>query len=124
MLRIQRRKPTAASEPLTPDEHRFARGTRSLADLVAPAAVEIARDHLRLEYQYARVLALTGYPRTVGPGWLAPLIEFDYPIELSLHLHPLETASVVRLLGHKLVQLQSSRLVDMHGGRLADPERE
>ena len=124
MLRVQRRTSPAAVEPLSPDERRFARGTRSLADLVAPAAVEIARDHLRLEYQYARVLAVTGYPRTVSPGWLAPLIEFEHPIEISLHIHPLETASVVKLLGHKLVQLQSSRLVDLRGGRLADPERE
>ncbi|HYW87739.1 MAG TPA: DUF87 domain-containing protein, partial [Chloroflexota bacterium] len=124
MLRVQRRTSPAAVEPLSPDELRFARGARSLADLVAPAAVEIARDHLRLEYQYARVLAVTGYPRTVGPGWLAPLIEFEHPIEISLHIHPLETASVVKLLGHKLVQLQSSRLVDLRGGRLADPERE
>src|SRR6266540_2791255 len=93
MLRIQRRKPAATIEPLSPDERRFARGTRSLADLVAPAAVEIARDHVRLEYQYARVLAVTGYPRSVGPGWLAPLIEFEHPIELSIHIHPLETAS-------------------------------
>ncbi len=124
MLRIQRRKPAATIEPLSPDERRFARGTRSLADLVAPAAVEIARDHVRLEYQYARVLAVTGYPRSVGPGWLAPLIEFEHPIELSIHIHPLETASVVKLLSHKLVQLQSSRLVDLRGGRLADPERE
>jgi conjugal transfer ATP-binding protein TraC len=124
VLRVQRRTSAVAVEPLSPDERRFARGTRSLADLVAPAAVEIARDHLRLEYQYARVLAVTGYPRTVGPGWLAPLIEFEQPIEISLHIHPLETASVVKLLGHKLVQLQSSRLVDLRGGRLADPERE
>ena len=28
------------------------------------------------------------------------------------------------MLGHKLVQLQSSRLVDVRSGRLADPERE
>ncbi len=124
MLRLQRRRPTASVEPLSVEERRFALGTRSLADLVAPAAIEVARDHLRLEYQYARVLAVIGYPRTVGPGWLSPLIEFDHPIELSLHIHPLETASVVKLLGHKLVQLQSSRLVDVRSGRLADPERE
>ena len=31
---------------------------------------------------------------------------------------------MVKLLSHKLVQLQSSRLVDVRGGRLADPERE
>jgi type IV secretory pathway VirB4 component len=124
MLRLQRRRPASSVEPLSLEERRFALGTRSLADLVAPAAVEVARDHLRLEYQYARVLAVIGYPRTVAPGWLTPLIEFEYPIEMSLHIHPLETASVVKLLGHKLVQLQSSRLVDLRGGRLADPERE
>lgn len=124
MLRFQRRRRAATVEPLSNEERRFARGTRSLADLLAPAAVEVARDHLRLEYQYARVLAVTGYPRTVGPGWLSPLIEFEHPIEISVHIHPLETAAVVKLLGHKLVQLQSSRLVDLRGGRLADPERE
>jgi conjugal transfer ATP-binding protein TraC len=123
MLRLQRRKSTAP-EPLSDEERRFARGTRSLADLVAPAAVEVARDHVRLEYHYARVMAVVGYPRTVGPGWLAPLIEFEHPIEVSLHIHPLETSTVVKLLGHKLVQLQSSRLVDLRSGRLADPERE
>jgi hypothetical protein len=70
------------------------------------------------------VLVVVGYPRSVAPGWLTPLIEFEHPIEVSFHVYPLDTASVVKLLGHKLVQLQSSRLVDMRGGRLADPERE
>src|ERR671930_2177513 len=95
-----RRRPPPGRRPLGPDAQRFALGTRSLADLVAPAAVEIARDHVRLEYQYARVLAVTGYPRTVSPGWLAPLMEFEHPIEISLHVHPLETAAVVKLLSH------------------------
>jgi conjugal transfer ATP-binding protein TraC len=124
MLRLRRRRPSPSIEPLSEAERRFALGTRSLADLVAPAAVQVARDYLRLEYQYARVLAVVGYPRTVAAGWLSPLIEFEHPIELSVHIHPLETASVVKLLGHKLVQLQSSRLVDLRSGRLADPERE
>src|SRR5204862_136776 len=91
---------------------------------LAPAAVEVARNHVHLEYHYARVLIVVGYPRTVAAGWLTPLLEFQHPIEVSLHVHPLETASIVKLLGHKLVQLQSSRLVEVRGGRLADPERE
>jgi len=124
MLRLQRRRSSTSIQPLSNQERRFALGTRSLADLLAPAAVEVTRDHLRLEYQYARVLVVVGYPRTVVPGWLTPLLEFEYPIEVSFHIHPLETASVVKLLSHKLVQLQSSRLVDVRSGRLADPERE
>lgn len=125
LIQLRRRKSErAVVEPLNSDERRFARGTRTIADLLAPAAVEIARDHVRLEYGYARVLAVVGYPRTVAPGWLSPLLEFEHPLEISFHIHPLDTASVVKLLGHKLVQLQSSRLVDVRSGKLADPERE
>src|SRR5919199_3291683 len=110
--------------PLSSEEQRFARGGRTLADLVAPGAVEVARDHLRLDAQYARVLAVTGYPRTVGPGWLAPLVQSDLPIEVSLHIHPLDSAEMVRSLSFKLVQLQSSRLAQLREERIADPERE
>lgn len=124
LIQLRRRKSQRAVEPLNRDERRFVRGTRTIADLLAPAAVEIARDHVRLEYGYARVLAVVGYPRTVSPGWLSPLLEFEHALEISFHIHPLETASVVKLLGHKLVQLQSSRLVDVRSGKLADPERE
>src|SRR5581483_10574040 len=118
------RRAPAERRPLGPDAQRFVLGTRSLADLVAPAAVEIARDHVRLEHQYARALAVTGFPRTVSPGWLAPLIDFEVPLEISLHLYPLETGEMVRTLTHKLVQLHSSRLFEARGGRLADPERD
>jgi len=68
---------------------------------VLEPAVEVARDHVRLEYQYARVLVIVGYPRSVTPGWLTPLLEFEHPIEISLHIHPLETAAIVKLLGDR-----------------------
>jgi len=119
-----RRRARQAVPALSPDEQRFARGGRTLADLVAPAAVEVARDHLRLDAHYARVLAVTGYPRTVGFGWLAPLVQSDLPLEVSLHIYPLDSAEMVRALSFKLVQLQSSRLAQLRAERIADPERE
>jgi conjugal transfer ATP-binding protein TraC len=106
------------------DEHLLELGTRSLADLVAPAGCEVRADHLRLDGQYARVLAVTAYPRTVAAGWLEALVDGDLPVELSLHVRPLSSADVIRGLGHQLVQLQASRLLDAREGRLADPERE
>jgi hypothetical protein len=38
---------------------------RTLADRLAPAVVEVAPDHVRLERTYARVLAVTDFPRQV-----------------------------------------------------------
>ncbi len=86
--------------------------------------MEIARDHVRVDRHYLRTLAVTAYPRTVAPGWLAPLLYAPDPLELSLHLQPLASGEMVKALSHKLVQLHSSRLLDARGGRLADPERE
>src|SRR5258708_25074370 len=105
-LRLQKRKTAPSSQPLSSEERRFARGTRTLADLLAPAAVEVARNHVRLEYQYARVLVVVGYPRTVAAGWLTPLLEFQHPLEISVHVPPLENASIGTPLGHQPVPLQ------------------
>jgi hypothetical protein len=72
--------------PLSADERIFALGTRTLADLIAPAGAEVRRDHVQLDAEYVRVLVVTGYPRTVAAGWLAPLVEeLDLPLELSMH---------------------------------------
>jgi hypothetical protein len=111
-------------ESLDATAARLNAGAPTLADLIAPAAVEVARDALRIGASWARVLAITGYPRTVSPGWLDTLIGLDEPFDLSLHIHPLASGPMVRTLTRRLVQLHSSRLLDQRRGRLADPERE
>jgi hypothetical protein len=110
---------------LSVDERMFALGTRTLADLIAPAGVEVRRDHLQLDAQYVRALAVTGYPRTVAAGWLAPLVdELDLPLELSLHVRPLASGDMVRALGLQIAKLESSRRVDVLAQRITDPERD
>jgi hypothetical protein len=110
---------------LSAHERLFALGTRTLADLIAPAGVEVRRDHLQLDAHYARVLAVTGYPRTVTAGWLAPLVEeLDMPLELSQHIRPLASADMVHSLGVQIARLESSRRVDVLAQRIADPERD
>jgi hypothetical protein len=105
-------------------EQLFMLGTRSLADLIAPSGCEVRADHLRLDGAYARVLVVTAYPRLVSPGWLSLLVETDLPIEASLFVQPLDSASMVRALGIQIARLQSSRLAALRGERVADPERE
>ena len=77
-----------------------------------------------MDGQYARVLALTAYPRTVTAGWLAPLVESDLPIELSIHVHPLDSAAMVRALGTHVARLQAGRLASLRGEHVADPEQD
>ncbi|GMU39440.1 MAG: hypothetical protein AMXMBFR23_03060 [Chloroflexota bacterium] len=102
----------------------FGLGERTVADVTAPAAIAEARAEVTIDRTASRVLALTDYPRHVSPNWLGRLVDFDEPMDLSLHLEPLDSGDVVRMLTHRLVELQSSRMLDAKGGRVASIERE
>ena len=94
------------------------------ADRVAPAVLEERRDLVDVDGRPTRVLALTGYPRHVSPNWLGRLLDSGEPMELSLHLEPLDPGEAIRGLTRRLVELESSRLLDARGGRVAPAERE
>jgi hypothetical protein len=93
-----------------------------LADLLAPASVEVMRDAICLEGEYARALAVTCFPREVSPGWLAPLLLHDDIADIVFHLHPQENASMLRQLLRRKTIYQSSRRVNVRQGRIDDPE--
>jgi len=122
-LRSLLRRPAPGHRPSL-DARRFALGERTAADLIAPAAIEESRAQLAIDGQLTRVLALTDYPRHVSPNWLGRLVDFDAPLDLSLHLEPLDSKEAVRSLTQRMVELQSSRLLDAKGGRIASVERE
>jgi conjugal transfer ATP-binding protein TraC len=122
--RLRRPRRRSASTHHTPVRETFARGERSVADLTAPTAIEEGRGALTVDGTVSRVLALTDYPRHVTPNWLGRLIDFDEAFDLSLHLEPLDSGEVVRALTHRMVELQSSRMLDARGGRIASVERE
>lgn len=131
-IRIRRRSAASRHEPgpgtprsegrrLHPDTRRLALGRRVIADLIAPAAVEVGRDWLRLDGGYARALYLSALPREVGDGWLGPLVGFDEPLELAQHIAPLDTARMVRDLGIQLNGFEASRRAAERLGQLRDP---
>jgi hypothetical protein len=93
-----------------------------LADLLAPASVEVTRDALCLEGEYVRALAVTCFPREVSPGWLSPLLLHDDITEIVFHLHPQDNAAMLRQLLRRKNTYQSSRRVNLRRGRLDDPE--
>ncbi len=103
---------------------RLAAGTQSLIDLIAPGVVEVHRGDLLLDGQYVRALYVRAYPSAVYPGWLGPLIDFDEPVELSIHLTPVDSAQTIGWLDRQIARFTSSRNVSARQGYIADSERE
>ena len=66
-----------------------------LTDLIAPSAVVISPDLLKVEDEYARTLVISHLPRIVAPGWLKPLAELDEPMDVSFHVEPLNSSVMI-----------------------------
>jgi conjugal transfer ATP-binding protein TraC len=111
-------------QPSTAADARLIAGTQTLIDLIAPGVVEVGRDHVRVDSQYVRTLYIRAYPSSVYPGWLGPLIDFDEPVELSLHLTPVDSAATIGWLDRQIARFTSSRNVASRQGYIADSERE
>jgi type IV secretory pathway VirB4 component len=89
--------------------------------LPAPSAVEVQRDCLRSGTMWHRSLAVIGYPREVGHGWLAPLLRAAGELDLTLHIGPVAPALAADRLRRQRARLQSSRRLEIDRGRLGDP---
>lgn len=94
-----------------------------LADLLAPAGMEEFHDALCIDGEWMRGIVITAFPREVSTGgWLAPLLLHDDLLDLSVHVHPQDQATMMRQLRRRRVGYASSRVWNRRQGRLDDPE--
>ncbi len=94
------------------------------AGLLGPDALEVGARSLRAGGTLCATLAVTGYPREVGPGWLEPLLGWPGPADVAVHIEPIPAQVAAERLRRQLARLESSRRLDADRDRLADPEVE
>lgn len=87
-----------------------------------PPALSIGVRHLEVGSDFVASLAVTGYPREVTAGWLAPLLTHPGRLDLALHIDPIDPATAATRLRRQFARLESSRLHDTSRGRPADPQ--
>jgi len=96
-------------------------GMIDVKDVIAPPAIEIDFDHVKIGTTYYRTLFVTGYPRFVGANWLAPLINFDHTLDLSFYYYPTQTKGVLDDLRRKIAEMEATIESDLEAGRILDP---
>ena len=118
-------KPQPKQTPLTAKEQQWAQtlsaGTVSVKDIIAPPAIEVDFDFLKVGSTYYRTLFVVGYPRYVQANWLAPLINFEHTLEISMYTYPVEAKGVLDDLRRKITEMEATIATDIQHGRLIDP---
>jgi len=106
--------------PVFPTEI-YEAGVLELADVIAPSALEINSNYVKLGEKVARTLFVFSYPRYLAANWFSPVINLDKVFDVSIFIHPVDTATVLRQLQKKVAEVQSQINIRSEKGLIRDP---
>lgn len=118
------KKPAKDKEPETQINEpslQLGKGMVSVQDIIAPPAIEVDFDYLKIGNKFFRTLFIAGYPRFVTANWLAPLINFDHSLEIAMYIYPIEGKGVLDNLRRKIAEMEAEIQTDVERGRLINP---
>jgi len=117
-------KKRAKTEPESSDaaqRSQFSQGLVSTKDIIAPSAIEVDFDWIRINNTYYRTLFIVNYPRFVTANWLSSLINFDHSLSVSMYLYPSEGKEILDDLRRKIAEMEAELSSDVQRGRVINP---
>lgn len=99
----------------------FTKGLVTIKDIIAPPAIEVDFDYLKIGSAYVRSLFVAGYPRFVTANWLSPLISFDQSLDVAMFIYPQESKEILDNLRRKVGEMEATIQSDVKRGRVIEP---
>jgi len=106
---------------LDPGIKDFGEGLVSVQDIIAPSAIEVDFDWIRINNHYYRTLFVVNYPRFVSANWLSSLINFDHSLDISMNVYPTEGKEILSNLRRKIAEMEAEISSDVQRGKVVDP---
>ena len=95
-----------------------------IEDIIAPPSVEISQNYLKLGERFCRTFFIFSYPRYLTTGWMSPAINLNYPLDISFHIHPVDSGTILRKLRKKVTEVQAELIERAEKGLIRDPTLE
>ncbi len=102
-------------------ERKLAKGIPSVKDIIAPSAIEVDYNYIKIGDKYFRTLFVSGYPRFVGANWLEPIINFDHSITITMFYYPMNARNVLDDLRRKIAEMEATINIAKEKGKVIDP---
>jgi len=121
---VEAEQTVEVSRELVEEEKVLRRGVITIKDLIAPASLQRFPDYLRLGEKFVRTVFVINYPRYIGVGWFAPIINLNTTIDISMFFYPISSPIVLKQLKKKVGILEAQIIGDAEKGAARDPLRE
>ena len=106
--------------PILPQEI-YEAGVLELKDVIAPSALKVSPRELNLGDKICRSFFVISYPRFLTESWFAPIINLDKIFNISIYIHPIDTATVLHQFQKKVAEVQSQIVERERKGLVRDP---
>jgi len=90
-------------------------------DLISPSFIEVKQNYVKLGERLARTYFVFSYPRYLTTGWLSPIINFNVPLDISLHIHPVSSEDTLKKLRKRVTEIQAEIMEKEEKGIVRDP---
>jgi type IV secretory pathway VirB4 component len=96
----------------------------AITDVIAPSAISIGPRSISIGGVSARVFYAVAYPRYLTEGWLQPITNLERELDISIFIHPINTADMLKKFQKKVAEVQSQINMKAERGEVRDPQLE
>lgn len=96
----------------------------TLTDIIAPSAINITPRGITVSGVNARVFYVVSYPRYLNDGWIEPVLNLAKELDISIFIHPIDTADSLKKFQKKVAEVQSQINIKAEKGEVRDPQLE
>lgn len=123
LLDFFKSKTPQAQAPLAPvlPEAIYKQGVLELQDVIAPSALKVTPREINLGDKIARTFFVMSYPRVLTDSWFAPIINLDRVLDISIFIHPIDSAEILKKFQKKVAEVQSQIMSREEKGLVRDP---
>ncbi len=94
----------------------------SIADIIAPSAINVTPRSINISGRFCRVLFAISYPRYLNDGWLEPVLNLEREMDVTIVVHPIDTADTLKKFQKKVAEVQSQINEREEKGLVRDPQ--
>lgn len=102
-------------------ERIISEGMATIRDIIAPAAIQVEFNYLRLGNYFLRTLFVYNYPRYLYTDWLSPIINSEFAIDTAIFIYPVQSKEVLGQLRNKSAQIEATYAESQMKGQVRDP---
>lgn len=105
-------------------EELFAEEPLRITDIIAPSSLEVKQNYLMIGERFAKSYFIFSYPRYLTTGWLSPIINLNVPMDISFHIHPVQSERILKKLRKRVTEVQAEIAEREEKGLIRDPALE